>query len=62
MSDIKYNLKYECSVTIKEDVTAYGNRFSIQVEDTDDDNNYELKTYVGKRFKAIIILEEQEDG
>lgn len=40
--------------TVKEDVTAYGNRFYIQIEDSKTCDNSDLRDMVGKEFAVII--------
>jgi len=43
-------------LTIKEDITAFGNRFWVQIEDSSGDLNFDLRNLVGKTFKAQVML------
>lgn len=47
------------TLTVQEDKTAYGNRFYIQVEDSESNDNEDLRQFVGKTFKAKLVLEEE---
>lgn len=40
--------------TVKEDVTAFGNRFWIQIEDSSKNDNSDLKELVGKRVPVSV--------
>lgn len=40
--------------TVREDITAFGNRFYIQVEDTKTSSNLDLKELVDKEVLVII--------
>lgn len=45
--------------TLKEDVTAYGNRFWIQIEDSENQDNKDLSGMVGRPV-AVAILDDPE--
>jgi hypothetical protein len=40
--------------TVQEDRTAYGNRFYIQIEDTQTNDNSDLRDLVGKEITVVI--------
>lgn len=51
---------FKTEVTIERDGTCYGNKYSLQLEDSETEDHEFLATLRGKTFKATIILEEAE--
>lgn len=45
--------------TIKKDVTAYGNKYWIQIEDTETDFNDDLEVLVNQKITVVIGSEDQ---
>jgi len=48
------------NATIQEDSTAYGNKFWIQCEDTNEENHSFLREVKGRKAKIILIVEEEK--
>lgn len=40
--------------TVKEDVTAYGNRYYVQIEDQLGNNNSDLSDLVGEKVTVVV--------
>ncbi len=40
--------------TVREDVTCFGNRFWIQIEDNSLEDNTDLRNWVGKEVTVVI--------
>jgi len=53
--------KYETFATVVEDKTCFGNRFYIQLEDSEFNDNSAVRDFVGKTYKTTILLEEVTD-
>lgn len=47
---------FDTKVTLCKDVTSYGNRFYLQLEDSETEDHSFLRDYVGKEFKATVTL------
>lgn len=53
--------KFETEGTIKEDITSYGNRFYIQLEDNKYNDHTFLRVLANKKYKLIIFIEEESN-
>jgi hypothetical protein len=49
-------IQFEKLVTVHEDITCYGNRFWIQVEDSECEDNKDLKEMIGKKYVAQLTF------
>jgi hypothetical protein len=49
---------FNVEMTVKEDVTAFGNRFYFQIEDSRDEDNSWLRIIKDKRFVVTCIAVE----
>ena len=52
--------KYETTATVRKDLTAYGNKYYLQLEDTEINDNAEVDELVGKTMKVIILFSEED--
>ena len=54
--EIEHALKFNVNITIEKDVTAYGNRYWIQVNDTEEEDNSFLEQILDKDGNATIYF------
>lgn len=47
--------------TVKKDVTAYGNKYWIQIEDSEVDDNSKFEPFVDKELNIDLCLAERSD-
>lgn len=52
---LKNESGYKTKCEVKEDVTSYGNRFYIQLIDTEENDNSFFRELIGKEFELDLI-------
>ena len=61
---LKETKTFEAIITVNKDLTAYGNKYWLQIEDTEIEDNSFLEELIkdmgfGQTFKSTIVLEKK---
>lgn len=65
MSKLNESQMFEAKITFNKDITAYGNRYWIQIEDTEENDNTLIEAFIkdpvgfGKTFDAVIVVKKE---